>query len=375
MSESKRLRVGVIGCGGIAQMMHLPYLFSLPDRFELAALCDVSAQVMAAMGARYQVPSNRQFTRFQDLVAQDLDAVLVLTGGNHHPQTLAALEAGKHVFVEKPLCFTLREADESIAAAKRANRVLMVGNMKRYDPGYQYAQTQVQQMQDIRYVQINVLHAAETDYLAIHGIVRAADVPPKVLDELRAADDASAVQAVGEVAPHLREVYCNVLLGSIVHDVNALRGLLGEPEAVLSTELWFANHSDVCLTTTLKQSDAARVVLTWAYLPELRDYFQELAVMGAAGRVRIQFPSPYLRHFPTPIVVQGMENGAAYTKQVIASYAEAFQQELIALYACIVDGVAPLTDGASARKDIELLQKIFARLHPQGLGGEAAAYA
>lgn len=373
MSE-KPLRVGVIGCGGVAQMMHLPYLQSLPDRFEIAALCDLSTGVLQRLGAKYGVPQDCLFTNFQDLLKQDLDAVLVLTGGNHHPQTLAALQAGKHVFAEKPLCITVAEADEDIAAAKKANRVLMVGNMKRNDPGYIYAQRFVKNMKDVRYVQINTLHPAETDYVSYHGILRFNDIAPEVIQTLMQEDDASAVQAVGQVAKGLRDTYVGVFLGSMVHDVNALRGLLGEPEEVLFSDLWPQNSSDVSITTTIRYPDNVRVVYTWTYLAELRNYFQEIAVMSSPNRVRIQFPSPFLRHFPTPIVVEGMEDGAQFTKEVIVSYEEAFQQELMAFYDCVVNGAHPPTDGESARTDIVFLQKIFAKLHPAGLGGEAARY-
>jgi predicted dehydrogenase len=128
------------------------------------------------------------------------------------------------------------------------------------------------------------------------------------------------------------------------------------------------------VTTVLKYPHDLRVVYTWTYLPDLRDYFQEIAVMSPANRLCIQFPSPYLKHFPTLVVVQGMENGAAFEKHVTASYDEAFRQELIAFHDCIVNNKEPLTNGADARGDIQLLQRIFATLHPQGLGGEAAAY-
>jgi Oxidoreductase family, NAD-binding Rossmann fold len=130
-----RLRVGVIGCGLIAQVMHLPHLRELDDRFEIAALCDLSRQVLDALGAYYGV--TRRVTDWRELVAlPDVDAVLVCTTGSHAPQAIAAAEAGKHVLVEKPMCLTLREADAMIAAAERTGVTLMVAYMKRYDPGY-----------------------------------------------------------------------------------------------------------------------------------------------------------------------------------------------------------------------------------------------
>src|SRR5436309_11379826 len=105
MSNSKRLSVGVIGCGGIAQMMHLPHLHSLPELYEIAAISDISPGVLRAMGERYHIPERGRYARYEDLVAAELDAVLVLTGGNHYLPALGALGAGKHVFSEKPLCY------------------------------------------------------------------------------------------------------------------------------------------------------------------------------------------------------------------------------------------------------------------------------
>ena len=95
------------------------------------------------------------------------------------------------------------------------------------------------------------------------------------------------------------------------------------------------------------------MVYTWTYLHELRDYFQEIAIMSSANRLRIQWPSPYLRHFPTPVVFQGMEGSAAYEKRVMASYDEAFRRELVDFHDCVVNDRQPLTGAADARKDIQ----------------------
>ncbi len=373
MSISKRLRVGVIGCGGIAQMMHLPFLFSMSNLFDIAALCDLSPGLLKRMSWRYQVPENSLFTHFDDLVTQDLDAVLVLTGGDHYPQALAAIQAGKHVFVEKPLCFTLREADALIEAADRMKVKLQVGYMKRYDPGYLYAQQCARQMKDIRYVQINVLHPSEDDYLAIHNLERFNDIPPETIQALQAAGKITVAEAIGSVSPGLQVMYTDVFLGSMVHDTNAIRGLLGEPEKVLFSELWPAGQQNSSVTSVIKYPGDLRVVFTWTYLNDLRNYFEEIALMSPANRLRIQFPSPYLRHFPTPIVFEGMEDGASFEKRVTASYDEAFRRELAAFYDNVVNDKLPLTNAADARCDIRLLQEIFAALHPEGLGGEAAA--
>src|SRR5438445_13622961 len=111
-----RLRVGVIGCGLIAQVMHLHYLRELSDRFEIAAVCDLSPGTARAVARAYGV--ERHLTDWRELVASDLDAVMVLTSASHAPPAIAAARRGLHVFVEQPLCFTLTVAAEVITACR-----------------------------------------------------------------------------------------------------------------------------------------------------------------------------------------------------------------------------------------------------------------
>ncbi len=94
--------------------------------------------------------------------------------------------------------------------------------------------------------------------------------------------------------------------------------------------------------------------------------------MSPSNRLRIQFPSPFLKHFPTPIVFQGMDDGAAYEKRVQASFDESFREELKAFHNCVVNEQEPLTTVADGRTDIFILQQVIRALNPPGLAGEAA---
>ena len=132
---ARRLRVGLVGTGLIAQVMHLHYLTELADRFEIAAVCDIVAGNAKACAERYRIPA--VFTDWQDLLRHPLDAVLVLTSGSHAPIAVAAAQAGLHVFTEKPMCFSAAEGREMVAAAAQAGVTLMVGYPKRYDPAFE----------------------------------------------------------------------------------------------------------------------------------------------------------------------------------------------------------------------------------------------
>src|SRR3954451_16776441 len=93
--SSSRVRVGIVGCGEVTQIMHLPTLAQLADLFEVTALCDVSPRVLDGVGAAWSV--GRRFADVAALVAcEDVDAVLVANPDGFHAEvTLAAIAAGK----------------------------------------------------------------------------------------------------------------------------------------------------------------------------------------------------------------------------------------------------------------------------------------
>lgn len=104
-SPDGRVRVGVIGAGSIAQIIHLPFLRDLADRFAITAVCDIASDTLDFVGDLYRVSPEARFVDYRDLCASDeVDAVLICPNGSHVPQAIAALEHGKHILVEKPLC-------------------------------------------------------------------------------------------------------------------------------------------------------------------------------------------------------------------------------------------------------------------------------
>src|SRR4051812_11822518 len=132
-SSDRRLRVAVAGLGSVAQAVHLPLLARLPERFEIAAIADLSPSTRGAIGMRYQVPETSRFETAAALLdASNVDGLILLTSGSHGADALAALDRGVPVLCEKPLAFTLAEADR-LAASPNADRLLL-GYMKAYDP-------------------------------------------------------------------------------------------------------------------------------------------------------------------------------------------------------------------------------------------------
>src|SRR6476646_4329951 len=172
-----RLKIGIIGCGAIAQIQHLPHLRELDDEFEIGGLADLSARLLDVVGDEYGVPRERRFLDYHDLVSSDIDGVIVCPSSSHAAPTIAAAQAGKHVLVEKPMCTTVAEAEAMVAAADRAGTILMVAYMKRHEPAYQFAQARVREMSDVRFIQINHLHPDNDLHTAEFKVHRFNDLP------------------------------------------------------------------------------------------------------------------------------------------------------------------------------------------------------
>jgi predicted dehydrogenase len=352
-----RIRIGVIGCGLVAQTMHLPHLRELHDRFELAALCDVSPGLLGYLGEHYGVP--RRFDDHRALLREPLDAVLVATPDSHAGIVVDALRAGRHVLAEKPLCYTLGEADAVIAAQRAAGTVCMVGYMKRFDPAVRYAAPRIRAMPDLQAVHVTILHPTEVAQTAHHDVRRFPDVPEAARRRLREAQDRLIREAVGPCTSAERFVFAESLLSTLVHDVNLLRALAGDPAEVLFTDAWADGRS---LVSVLRYASGIRAVLALHFLPDLDRYEERLAFHGRSARLTLVFPSPFHRNAPTAVVTEAVVDGHPAETRLTASLREAFREELIHFADAVESGRPPATPPGEARDDVALLHRMFAAL-------------
>ena len=204
-SGNGRIRVGIIGSGAISQIIHLPILRQLREQFEIAALCDISAETMSILGVEYGVPAHAQFTDYRALCASDLvDAVLICPLGTHVPYAIEALKHGKHVLVEKPLTSRVDEADAFVAASHEAREkhgaVTLMAYMKRHDAGYQYAQRLVRPLADkgeIRFVEAHHIHSRNERYMDYFPVIRPTDIPDSARAAARAEHESVLAAALG----------------------------------------------------------------------------------------------------------------------------------------------------------------------------------
>src|SRR5919197_584719 len=134
---SNELKAGLVGCGSVSQRGILPHL-SLPDARQsvrLVAVADAVEERARESAQRFDVPAH--FTSLEGMLATaDLDLVLIATPiPDHFQNALAALQAGKHVYVQKTMATTLAEADELLVERDRAGAKLAAA------PGYELCST------------------------------------------------------------------------------------------------------------------------------------------------------------------------------------------------------------------------------------------
>ncbi|TFD99889.1 MULTISPECIES: Gfo/Idh/MocA family protein [Jeotgalibacillus] len=133
-----KLKVGVVGAGSIAKHRHLVE-YANNENVELVAICDINEKRAKEMAKKFG--AKKTFTDYNELLKEDLDAVSVCTPNYlHAPVSIAALEAGKHVLCEKPMATSAKEADDMIAAAEKAGKLLMIGHNQRFVASHQKAQ-------------------------------------------------------------------------------------------------------------------------------------------------------------------------------------------------------------------------------------------
>jgi predicted dehydrogenase len=352
--RTTRLRTGVIGCGLVAQVMHLPYLAELSELFDVRALCDSSRQVAEHCGDRFGI--TRRFTDWRDLLAEDLDAVLVLTSGSHAEIAVAAAGAGMHVLTEKPMCYSAAEGTQMLAAASRAGVTLMVGYPKRYDPAYRRVASELKQLDDLRFVRLTTMESPFPPYVSHYPLVRGTDVAPALVARWRADSAARVRAAIGDPGGLAAASYEGVLLDTMVHEFNLLRGLLGEPTAVTSVSL---RESTVTVMLDFGGTDC---VVAWLDLPGIARYEMEACFYDPAERIRLAFGSPFLRNSPTVVDIEtGRPGGAdSAVRREVVSYEEPFKLELIEFHRAVTGVTEPVTSGLDGLRDIALCQSVIA---------------
>ena len=357
-----KLRVGIIGCGEVTQIMHLPSLIQLKDYFEVTAISDASQTVVDGVGEQWNI--RKRFLDERDLLAQDdVDAVLIASPSHYHARSaIYAAEAGKHVLVEKPMCYTLREADEVSAAAKKAGVTVQVAYMRRYAPAFVEACRLVRELDSIRFARVHDIIGRNASIVErTSRVIKGKDIPVAALDASRAAESALMDEALGSFTPELGRAY-GILLGLASHDVSAMRELLDEPRGTLYAA---HRHGGTYVTAALDYGDfICHVEIGVDQIPRYDTYLQ---VYGNDKIVQVRYDTPYVRHLPTRLIITEAAGDRVTHSDANPAWSDNFTMEWIAFYENITQQRAPKSSPEDFRKDLELFADMVRLMRQQAV--------
>jgi predicted dehydrogenase len=353
-----QLNLGVLGLGEATQILHLPALRQLPGLFRIGAVYDPAEQVMSDVGA--QLPGATLYDSAENLLADpQIDAVLVVgPNASHAPQALAALEGGKHVLVEKPMCVTLQEADVLEQTQARTRKVVQIGYMRRYAPAFEQAVKLVEPHRDrITFARVRDIIGPNSAFIAPTSNVMRGAVPDAL--KRQAADtEASAIRMLAGTDSGPRAVVARLLLGLSTHDISAMREMLGMPKRVLSA--YFRQDG---LFVTVQFDYGSFICQFETGIDKLARFDAEIEVLTPDQAVKVLWDTPYIRNQPTKLCItrQNTEYGVETTESY-PSRQDSFIPEWERFHAAITKGDRVKTDIPDARLDLEILHEIMQKL-------------
>lgn len=157
---TQKLKVAIIGCGGIAEAKHMPSLNKI-DHVEMSAFCDIMPERAENAAKTYGTDDAKTYNNYRDVLQdKSIDVVHVCTPNHLHADiTVAALESGKHVMCEKPMAKTSEEAYRMVEAAERTGKKLTIGynNRFRRDSQFLYKSCRYGELGDIYFAKAHAL--------------------------------------------------------------------------------------------------------------------------------------------------------------------------------------------------------------------------
>ncbi len=318
--RSDRIRMGLIGCGGISRA-HRDGFLALSDQVQVAATCDT--QLELAEERRIELEADRAYRDYRDILdRKDIDAVdIMLPHDLHKEVTIAAAQAGKHILCEKPIASDETSAREMIEAANNAGVLLMIAYCERYGNAHQEMKRLVESGAVGDPFLLRIDHSQWVHMPAGHWI----NDPSKLGGGVVAGSGTHRLDLLRWFGGEVRRVAARFL-----H--TGLTPLGGEDTAVISVE--FAGGA------------IGEMVCTWS--AQRAPWYETLMVHGSRGVV----------HNLDGVKIS--RNGGDF-EGVSLSHDDpyGFREEIRHFLSCVRSGETPLTNGNEALKTLRLVNKVY----------------
>lgn len=350
------VRLGMIGLGQAAQILHFPNLERMEDLFQVTAVADISPNLTRYIAHKYNVP--HQFNDALELIGcPDVDAVIIMSPGDHADYAIAALEAGKHVFIEKPMTMRPEKAQQLLEVKRRhPELVAMVGYCRRYNDSFlKMKQILTDDPRPTSYVRARTVILEDPWYLdnTFHEH-KADDLDPAGRDVMMRELFAELDDILGENTSSAHRLALLLLTGSGCHILSAVRELFGMPKSIQAAVVSPSGMQ----FTLLMEYDGFNLVFEEMNDQKIVDFDESIDVFQGDRRLHLQYDSPYVRYLPSKLVVTELEGGQAKETVYGPNYHDMFGNELREFHRCITQGAAPKCDVFDAAQDVELYAQI-----------------
>lgn len=331
---SSPVRVALIGCGRISQVAHLPAL-EKANGVELVTVCDPSEAVVQAVARRYDVADAQTDA---DVVFADsqVEAVLIATPDRFHFQLAeAALNAGKHVLIEKPLASTAYESRLLVKLIAETGLKLQVGAMKRHDPGIEFTR---------EFVKTKLGEIRSFNAWCRIGTTRPG-MEATLFPRVYADPEVRQVEA-GFKAD--REKYLLATHGSHIFDT--VRYLLGDVTSVIANHRGYGKDHAWAVLLSLASGAIGTVTIT---VDVPGDGAEGIQVFGSDGAVTTHTHFPFFRR-PSDVFAYSIADGAA-TVPVLPD-SDAFERQIEAFARAIRLDSEPNPNAADGLEAVRLIE-------------------
>ncbi len=348
------INVGIIGAGTVAQLMHIPTLSNLPDLFNVAAVYDLSPSLTKHISTRYNaIGYDSPF----DLIRENkIDAVFVLSPDQYHAEyAKAAILAGKHVFIEKPVTLCPQDLQELIELEKQhPGQVCMVGYMRRYAQGFlkckELLDSDDRKIEYMRFRDIIL----EGDYYidqTLHPIIPV-DITGQQKIESAERRQLQIRLALGENCTRQQQISYQMLTGLGCHSLSAVRELVGKPLSIKSVA---ANGEHLVIVF---QFEGFLAVYELVNDQNIVQFDAAIEIYQHDRYMHVKYETPYLRYQPHQFTVVESSTHDTQTTIYGPDYRDAFENELRYFHDCINNGLKPKTSLEDSLEDLTLFRQI-----------------